>query len=1416
MTRALLTGVTGFLLLFPLVPTAVAQPSPPLQFFKNYFVTGDYVVGGVGLRGLGEGGLATGTIEISDVPAGADILAAFLYWQVVSTTAAGPDSGSLPVKFRGYPLASAAGPFGKVLASDGTAPCWASGGGTGSSGGSKRTYTYRADVLRYFDVDAATGRLAVNGPHEVSLPDSGSNGNATPLALGASLLIVYRQSTLPLSAVVIYDGGYTLDNSTGSMVQAIEGFYQPGAAAAKMTHIVGSGQANKAETLLFNGTPIATDPFGGFAGDSWDNPTFDGLDLGTAPDTVAAVTTAVSPASDCLTWGAVVFKTEVKDTDGDGLLDIWETSSSLTDPHGTPLPNLAAMGADPGQKDLFVEVGYMYANDDADGNPPTYGGVPTPAHSHLPGHEALKLVGDAFANAPTGRINVHFDVGADYPSGEADPYIIRGAGLARGGEGVDERVTLCTRGETDPPWVCQYSEWPGTIGWKTGFRFLRDDVLRVTPTPPPTTPPTPLEDYCDQPGYTCERRFDSVRKDIFRYVLFAHQIGLPKSEEPCLDASGTAVPVNPATLRCDAPLRDNPDFHVPRTNTGVGDFPGGDAMVTLGAFNDHDGLPGGTPFMQASTLMHELGHTLERRHGGEAFEPNCKPTYLSVMNYLYQLRGLLDDRGVPFLDFSGNAYAGAPVDETSLTDGFLAALPYRIGWYAPLAGSYLEADGAPARRHCDGSDLLPTDVPMVRIDAGTSAGPIDWDADGDTTETAFALDVNFNGRLDGTPGPPLVGSDDWSALRFDQVGGRRNTGGLFVADPSGLQLVGPLSLGVGRGDLGAGDLARGDLGGGRGDLGGGRGDLGGGRGDLGWGDLDRGDLGGGRGDLGGGRGDLGGGRGDLGRGDLGGGDLFVGNPYKEGELDAETAGDLARTPPHTFEACVIGGDGPDGCAGQGTPLHRVRLDWFAPHVGGVLRYEVVRVEGEGLQRGQPWTTVATVPQVRGQRRYSAIDGSALADGARYTYFAVAVYGDGVRSDPSNIVTITGVNDPPSAADDAYSVAEDGTLTVPAPGVLGNDGDADSEGVVLTAVRVSGPAHGTVVLNADGSFTYTPAADYNGPDAFAYKATDGSLDTNVATVRITVRPVNDAPVAVDDAFATAEDTPLTGHVLGNDSDVDRDHLTAVLVAGPAQAAAFALNADGTFAYTPRRDYAGPDAFTYRASDGTVLSNVATVTLSVTPVNDTPTAVDDTYSTPQGVVLTVAAPGVLGNDSDVDGTITAALVSGPTGGAVALNANGSFTYTPSPGFSGTDTFTYRATDGTLSSTATVRIDVTRLVYGFVGVQNLPPPSGKAFNVGSAVPLRWRFTINGVVVDSANALPRITIYDAVGASVYTGTPQDPGSSSFQPPTAANGFTWQFNWQTKDLTAGRYSVYVGSDLSGQTFPTPPTTGGGFIVTLK
>jgi VCBS repeat-containing protein len=291
------------------------------------------------------------------------------------------------------------------------------------------------------------------------------------------------------------------------------------------------------------------------------------------------------------------------------------------------------------------------------------------------------------------------------------------------------------------------------------------------------------------------------------------------------------------------------------------------------------------------------------------------------------------------------------------------------------------------------------------------------------------------------------------------------------------------------------------------------------------------------------------------------------------------------------------------------------------------------------------------------------------------------------------VTITPVNDGPIAVDDAYNGLEDNMLSVGAPGVLGND--SDPEGQPMTAVRVAGPSNGVLTLSDDGSFTYTPSADFSGTDSFTYKASDGQAEGNVATVTITVAPANDPPFSVDDSYDVDEDTvlnvPAPG-VLGNDADIDGDPVTAVLVDGPANGS-LTLNGNGSFIYTPQADYFGTDAFTYRASDGQAGGNVATVTITVHPVNDPPVSIDDSYNVDEDTVLNVPAPGVLGNDDDVDGDlITAELVNGPANGVLTLNDDGSFTYTPGANFSGTDSFTYKASDWLVDgNTATVTIAV-----------------------------------------------------------------------------------------------------------------------------
>lgn len=189
----------------------------------------------------------------------------------------------------------------------------------------------------------------------------------------------------------------------------------------------------------------------------------------------------------------------------------------------------------------------------------------------------------------------------------------------------------------------------------------------------------------------------------------------------------------------------------------------------------------------------------------------------------------------------------------------------------------------------------------------------------------------------------------------------------------------------------------------------------------------------------------------------------------------------------------------------------------------------------------------------------------------------------------------------------------------------------------------------------------------------------------------------APAAAPDTYSTAGDQALAGaSVLANDSDPDGDPITAVEETGPAHGT-LALAADGTFSYTPEAGFKGTDSFTYRASDGTLPSAPATVTISVG--NQPPTAADDAYSATSGVPLSGAS--VLANDSDPNGDgLTATLVSGPAHGTLALAPGGTFSYEPDAGFTGRDAFTYTASDGLASSAP-----ATALIM--VGASLLAPP-------------------------------------------------------------------------------------------------------------
>ena len=170
------------------------------------------------------------------------------------------------------------------------------------------------------------------------------------------------------------------------------------------------------------------------------------------------------------------------------------------------------------------------------------------------------------------------------------------------------------------------------------------------------------------------------------------------------------------------------------------------------------------------------------------------------------------------------------------------------------------------------------------------------------------------------------------------------------------------------------------------------------------------------------------------------------------------------------------------------------------------------------------------------------------------------------------------NTAPVAVGDSYTASEDATLNVSVPGVLGNDTDADGD--TLTAVVVTGPSHGSLALNANGGFSYSPVANFNGSDSFTYKANDGSLDSNVATVSITVTAVNDAPVAANGTLTTLEDTPAGGILIA--TDADSDTLSYAIVAnGTKGVAAITNTTTGAFTYTPNANANGADSIVFKS-------------------------------------------------------------------------------------------------------------------------------------------------------------------------------------------------------------------------------------------
>ncbi|MGH8580900.1 MAG: Ig-like domain-containing protein [Gammaproteobacteria bacterium] len=392
------------------------------------------------------------------------------------------------------------------------------------------------------------------------------------------------------------------------------------------------------------------------------------------------------------------------------------------------------------------------------------------------------------------------------------------------------------------------------------------------------------------------------------------------------------------------------------------------------------------------------------------------------------------------------------------------------------------------------------------------------------------------------------------------------------------------------------------------------------------------------------------------------------------------------------------------------------------------------------------------------------------------------------------------NAAPVAVDDSFTTDEDVPLNVPAPGVLSNDTDANSD--PLTAVLVSGqpPNAQSFTFNPDGSFNYTPDADFNGTDSFTYNANDGSVDSNVATVTITVTPANDLPVAVDDAYSVNEGSPLTGtSVLGNDTDAENATLTAVLDTGPTNAQSFTLNPDSTFGYTPNADFFGTDTFTYHANDGTSDSNVATATITVNAVNDTPsftagpnqTVLEDT-----GAVTVAWATGISAGPANESGQTFTFLVSNNNAllfsAQPAVSSSGVLTFTPAPNANGSATVTVTlqynggTANGGVDTSGQQGFTITVMAVNDPPVVTPPAAYAAHAHIGISIPNGVTDLLDASIitdVDGAGALP-FSITPGTVASTNAGSAiiAADGSFTYNPPVGFTGANDTFTYQICD----------------------------------
>ncbi|GEM_PF-4521468 len=432
------------------------------------------------------------------------------------------------------------------------------------------------------------------------------------------------------------------------------------------------------------------------------------------------------------------------------------------------------------------------------------------------------------------------------------------------------------------------------------------------------------------------------------------------------------------------------------------------------------------------------------------------------------------------------------------------------------------------------------------------------------------------------------------------------------------------------------------------------------------------------------------------------------------------------------------------------------------------------------------------------------------------------------------ITVTAVNHKPVANAQNVTTAQD---TAKAITLAGSDSDGDA----LTYTITTNPAHGTLT-GSGASRTYTPASGYSGSDSFAFKVNDGKIDSDVATVSITVTAVvNHAPVATAQSVTTNEDTAKAITLTATDSDGDA--LTFGIMSQPSHGALGGTLPNLT--YTPTANYNGADSFTFRATDSKgVVSNTATISITVTAVNDAPVADNQSVTTAEDTAKAITL-----TSSDVEGSArTYAIVANPSHGTVSLSG-ATATYTPAANYNGSDSFTFRANDGALNSnTATVSITVSA-VNDAPAVSISSPASGATFTAPAAITINanasdpdgaadiskveffqgttklgedtsspYNFTWNNVAAGNYSLTAKVTdkggatktsaavtvtvnaVTEVVLDNTAAGTSKSAGwyNSTYYPGFYGSDYLYSdnasgkwFQWQTTTLTPGTYAVY-------------------------